>query len=80
MRNLLDGLEEAGLTLSNVVATNVYLDDMNDFPRMNRVYAQYFPNAPPTRTTVAQLAPTDRKPLNEDSYPGLEQISLIAVK
>lgn len=80
MRNLLDGLEEAGLALSNVVATNVYLDDMNDFPRMNRVYAQYFPDAPPTRTTVAQLAPTDRKPRNEDTYPGLEQISLIAVK
>lgn len=80
MRNLLDGLEEAGLALSNVVATNVYLDDMNDFPRMNRIYAQYFPVAPPTRTTVAQLAPTDRTPRNEDSYPGLEQISLIAVK
>lgn len=80
MRNLLDGLEEAGLALSNVVATNVYLDDMNDFPRMNRVYAQYFPDAPPTRTTVAQLAPTDRTPRNEDTYPGLEQISLIAVK
>ena len=28
MRNLLDGLEEAGLALSNVVATNVYLDDI----------------------------------------------------
>lgn len=80
MRNLLDGLEEAGLALSNVVATNVYLDDMNDFPRMNRIYAQYFPDAPPTRTTVAPLAPTDRTPRNEDSYPGLEQISLIAVK
>ena len=32
MRNLLDGLEEAGLQLLNVVATNVYLDDMNEFP------------------------------------------------
>ena len=42
MRNLLDGLEEAGLGLSNVVATNVYLDDINDFARMNRIYAQYF--------------------------------------
>jgi enamine deaminase RidA (YjgF/YER057c/UK114 family) len=80
MRNLLDGLEEAGLKLSNVVATNVYLDDMNDFPRMNRIYAQYFPEMPPARTTVAQLAPTDRTPQNEDTYPGLEQISLIAVK
>jgi len=80
MRNLLDGLEEAGLTFSNVVATNVYLDDINDFARMNRIYAQYFADLPPARTTVAQLAPTDRSPTNEDTFPGLEQISLIAVK
>ena len=79
-RFILAKLEEAGLTLSNVVATNVYLDDINDFPRMNRIYAQYFPDAPPARTTVAQVAPTDRKPRNEDTYPSLEQISLIAVK
>jgi reactive intermediate/imine deaminase len=80
MRNLLDGLEEAGLSFSNVVATNVYLDDINDFPRMNRIYAQYFPELFPTRTTVAPTAPIDRKPANEDTYPGLEQISLVAVK
>jgi reactive intermediate/imine deaminase len=80
MRNLLDGLEEAGLTFANVVATNVYLDDIDDFPRMNRVYAQYFPEMFPTRTTVAPLPPIDRKPANEDVYPGLEQISLVAVK
>jgi 2-iminobutanoate/2-iminopropanoate deaminase len=80
MRNLLDGLEEAGLALSNVVATNVYLDDMNDFPRMNKIYAQYFPEAPPARTTVSQLAPVDRTPGKDDTYPGLEQISLVAVK
>ena len=30
MRNLLDGLEEAGLSFSNVVASNVYLDDIED--------------------------------------------------
>ena len=80
MRNLLDGLEEAGLSFANVVATNVYLDDINDFPRMNRIYAQYFPEPFPTRTTVAPVAPIDRKPANEDTYPGLEQISLVAVK
>jgi len=80
MRNLLDGLEEADLTLSHVVATNVYLDDMNDFARMNRIYAQYFPSNPPARTTVAQLAPVDRTPRNEETHPGLEQISLIAVR
>jgi reactive intermediate/imine deaminase len=80
MRNLLDGLEEAGLGFSNVVATNVYLDNIDDFPKMNRVYAQYFPEMYPTRTTVAPLAPIDRKRPNEDTYPGLEQISLVAVK
>jgi reactive intermediate/imine deaminase len=80
MRNLLDGLEEAGLALSNVVATNVYLDDINDFARMNRIYAQYFSDTPPARTTVAQIAPADRLPRNDDTFPGLEQISLIAVK
>jgi reactive intermediate/imine deaminase len=80
MRNLLDGLEEAGLDFSNVVATNVYLDDIDDFPRMNRVYAQYFPSMYPTRTTVAPVAPVDRRPTGEDTYPALEQISVIAVR
>jgi len=47
---------------------------------MNRVYAQYFPELFPTRTTIATLPPIDRKAVNEDVYPGLEQISLVAVK
>jgi 2-iminobutanoate/2-iminopropanoate deaminase len=80
MRNLLDGLEEAGLSFSNVVASNVYLDNIDDFSRMNRVYAQYFADTFPTRTTVAPLAPIDRKPTSEDTYPGLEQISFVAVR
>jgi reactive intermediate/imine deaminase len=80
MRNLVDGLEEAGLSLADVVASNVYLDDMNDFARMNRVYAQYFPSAPPSRTTVAQVAPAERTSRDGDTFPGLEQISLVAVK
>jgi reactive intermediate/imine deaminase len=81
MRNLLDGLEEAGLTFANVVAANVYLDDLNDFSAMNSVYAQYFPNTKPTRTTVAQMPPlANRGPVKDDVYPTLEQISLIAVR
>jgi reactive intermediate/imine deaminase len=80
MRNLLDGLEEAGLALADVVASNVYLDDINDFARMNRIYAEYFKGAPPTRTTVQQFPSVDRKPDAADRWPTLEQISLIAVK
>ncbi len=80
MRNLLDGLEEAGLGFENVVASNVYLDNIDDFAKMNRVYAQYFPQIFPTRTTVAPLAPIDRQPTSEDTFPALEQISVVAVR
>jgi len=80
MRNLLDGLEEAGLTFADVVATNVYLDDMEDFAKMNKTYAQYFTGAPPTRTTLQQFPSAERKANDQDRWPTLEQISLIAVK
>jgi len=80
MRNLLDGLEEAGMTFENVVATNVYLDDIGEFAKMNKVYAEYFGKTPPTRTTIQQVASTDRKASANERWPTLEQISLIAVK
>ncbi|MDP2997025.1 MAG: RidA family protein [Bryobacterales bacterium] len=80
MRNLLDGLEEAGLDFSHVVATNVYLDTIDEFPKMNATYSTYFGSAPPTRTTVQPLTPVERKPDDRSRWPMLEQISLIAVK
>jgi len=80
IRNLLDGLEEAGLDLSSVVVTNVYLDDMEEFAKMNRVYASYFKQPYPTRTTVQQRPPAQRKANDRDQWPMLEQISLVAVK
>jgi reactive intermediate/imine deaminase len=80
MRNLLDGLEEAGMDFSNVVASNVYLDDVNDFAGMNAVYAQYFGPLAPARTTVQQIEPAGRKPDQEGRWPTLEQISIVAVK
>lgn len=80
MRNLLDGLEEAGLDFSNVVASNVYLDNMDDFPQMNAVYAQYFGPEPPARTTIQQIAPRQRAADAKGHWPTLEQISIVAVK
>jgi enamine deaminase RidA (YjgF/YER057c/UK114 family) len=80
MRNLLDGLEEAGMTLADVVATNVYLDDIGEFARMNKVYAEYFGKTPPTRTTIQTVPSVERKANANDRWPTLEQISLIAVK
>jgi enamine deaminase RidA (YjgF/YER057c/UK114 family) len=80
MRNLLDNLEEADMNFTQVVATNVYLDDMSDLAAFDAVYAQYFGSLLPARATIQQIAPTDRKADNEDHYPDLEQVSLIAVR
>ena len=81
MRNLLDNLEEADMDFSNVVATNVYLNDISDFAAMNKVYEKYFTmGLPPARTTVQQVEPRERKPDEEGRYPTLEQISLMAIR
>jgi enamine deaminase RidA (YjgF/YER057c/UK114 family) len=80
MRNLLDNLEEADMTFDQVVSTNVYLDDMRDQAAFDPVYVQYFGPVLPSRTTVQQIAPVERKPDQEDHFPDLEQVSLIAVR
>jgi enamine deaminase RidA (YjgF/YER057c/UK114 family) len=49
-------VERAGLTMDNVVYTQVYLDDMRNFAAMNRAYAKYFPKAPPARACVGVAA------------------------
>lgn len=46
-------LEEAGLTMSNVVKTTVFMADMNDFANMNSVYAEFFSDPYPARSAVA---------------------------
>ncbi len=80
MRNLLDNLEEAGLQFEDVVSSNVYLDNLDDFGAMNKVYAKYFTSTPPARTTIQQIASVERSKSPDDTYPDLEQISIIAIK
>ena len=80
MRNLLDNLEEAGMTFDQVVSTTVYLDDLSELPEFERVYKQYFSGIPPAQTTVQQIQPAERKSDEEGHYPTLEQVSLIAVR
>jgi reactive intermediate/imine deaminase len=80
MRNLLDNLEQADMNFNQVVVTNVYLDNISDLSVFNDVYVQYFGAAPPARTTIQQIAPTERKPDKDDQFPGLEQVSFIAVR
>jgi 2-iminobutanoate/2-iminopropanoate deaminase len=52
LENIRNILEEAGSSMSRVVATTVYLTDINTFGEMNKVYAEYFTSNPPGRTTV----------------------------
>jgi 2-iminobutanoate/2-iminopropanoate deaminase len=52
LRNIEAILEAAGCTMADVVKTTVFLVDMNDFKAMNSVYAEFFPLAPPARSTV----------------------------
>lgn len=60
MANLSAVLEAAGSGLAQVMKTTIFLADMSHFAQVNAVYAEYFPEAPPARSTV-QVA---RLPLN----------------
>lgn len=51
--NAQEVLRSAGLELSNVVKTTVYLSDMDNFAAMNEVYAQFFSEPFPARSAVA---------------------------
>ena len=46
-------LEEAGLTMANVIKTTVFMADMNDFADMNSVYGEFFVEPYPARSAVA---------------------------
>lgn len=46
-------LEEAGLTMANVIKTTVFMADMNDFAAMNAIYSEFFSEPYPARSAVA---------------------------
>jgi len=46
-------LREAGLSMSNVIKTTVFMADMADFAAMNEVYAEFFAEPYPARSAVA---------------------------
>ncbi len=52
LQNLKAVLEASGASLESVLKTTVFLKDMADFPKMNEVYARYFADNPPARSTV----------------------------
>jgi 2-iminobutanoate/2-iminopropanoate deaminase len=52
MENIKLILDDLGLGFGDVVKTTIFLADMADFPLVNDVYASYFGDAPPARTTI----------------------------
>jgi 2-iminobutanoate/2-iminopropanoate deaminase len=56
LTNLKRVLESADSGLNFVVKTTVFLQNMSDFAAMNAIYAEFFPENPPARSTVAVAA------------------------
>ncbi|HVF47770.1 MAG TPA: RidA family protein [Pyrinomonadaceae bacterium] len=52
LKNITAVLKAAGTGLDSVVKTTVFLADMNDFAKMNEVYAKFFKKPYPARSTV----------------------------
>jgi len=52
LSNLKAIVEAAGSSMSHVVKTTVFMVDMGEFKAMNGVYSEFFPAAPPARSTV----------------------------
>lgn len=71
LKNLMVVLEAAGSDMDHVVKTSVFLEDINDFAKVNEIYAQYFQGEPPARSCV-QVAKLPKG--------GLVEIEVIAVK
>lgn len=53
MNNLGAVLEAAGCTFDQVVKCSIFLNDMDDFGTVNRIYGEFFKENPPARETVA---------------------------
>jgi 2-iminobutanoate/2-iminopropanoate deaminase len=52
MSNIIQLLEAANMNIENVVKCSIFLKDLNDFSKVNEVYASYFKGVPPARETV----------------------------
>ena len=56
LENLRAVLEAAGSCMTRVVKTTVYMTNLGEFQKMNEVYAEYFPQDKPVRSTVGVAA------------------------
>lgn len=52
LTNVLEIVKEAGGKLENIIKVNIYVKDMNDFGKVNKVYEDFFGNHKPARSCV----------------------------
>jgi 2-iminobutanoate/2-iminopropanoate deaminase len=52
LTNMQSVLSAAGLTMSDIVKTTIFLTSMADFPVVNETYSEFFPLNPPARSTI----------------------------
>lgn len=52
LTNVLEIVKEAGGKLENIIKVNIYVKDMNDFGKVNKVYEEFFGNHKPARSCV----------------------------
>ena len=55
LRNLAAVLDAAGASMSGLVKTTIFYADVDDFARLNEVYARFMPDPPPARSAPANV-------------------------
>jgi 2-iminobutanoate/2-iminopropanoate deaminase len=55
LRNLAAILEAAGASMSDLVKTTIFYADVDDFAKLNEVYARHMPEPPPARSAPANV-------------------------
>ena len=71
LTNILNVLADAGSGMDSVVKTTVFMTDLAEFGKMNTVYAEFFPENPPARSTVQVTA------LPKDGRVEIEAVALV---
>lgn len=70
LENIKAILEAAGASMADVVKSTVHLSDLSLFSRFNEVYASYFPDPKPVRTTVGSQLPGIMVEIDVIAYVG----------
>jgi 2-iminobutanoate/2-iminopropanoate deaminase len=55
LRNLAAILQAAGPSVADLVKTTIFYTNIDDFPKINQVYAQHMPDPPPARPAPANV-------------------------